>query len=50
MRILLVLLSFFFLSGCVGLAIGTYGTFESKKDIFHLTEQRNNQGHGEKSS
>jgi hypothetical protein len=48
MRILIVILSFFWLTGCVGLAVGSYGTFESQKDSFHLTEQRNKQGYGDK--
>ncbi|WP_371189013.1 hypothetical protein [Thalassotalea maritima] len=50
MRIFLVLFSFLCLSGCVGLAVGTYGTFESQKDNFNLTDKRNQQGYGENTS
>jgi hypothetical protein len=48
MRILIVLLLSICFSGCVGLAVGSYGTFESQKDRFHLTEQRKKQGYGDK--
>ena len=41
MRILTILLMSLWLSGCVGLAVGSYGTFETKQQAFQLTEQRN---------
>jgi len=50
MRTLVVLISLVLLSGCVGLAVGSYGTFESTKDSFNLSEQRNKQGNGERKS
>jgi hypothetical protein len=50
MRILVVLISLLFLSGCIGLSVGSYGTFESKKESFNLLEQRNEQGYGENKS
>ena len=50
MRILIALTLLISLSGCVGLAVGSYGTFESKKENFNLSEQRNKQGYGKNKS
>lgn len=41
MRILLTILLAIHLSGCAGLAVGSYGTFESKKETFTLAAERN---------
>lgn len=39
MRIILTVLVVLHLSGCVGLAVGSYGTFESKKEKFRLSTE-----------
>ena len=44
MRIILTLILTLHLSGCVGLAVGSYGTFENKKDNFTLSVERNKFG------
>ena len=41
MRILLAFILTMTLSGCVGLAVGSYGTYESKRDSFKLENKRN---------
>ena len=41
MRILIAFILTITLSGCVGLAVGSYGTYESKKDTFKLENKRN---------
>lgn len=41
MQILIVLVLTIILSGCVGLAVGSYGTHESKRDSFELESERN---------
>ena len=50
MRILIVLISFLFLTGCVGLAVGSYGTFEYQKENFNLADKRLEQGNGDRKS
>ncbi|MDN3651668.1 hypothetical protein QWY77_02670 [Thalassotalea ponticola] len=47
MRILIVFMSLLCLSGCVGLAIGTFGTYELQKDSFGFIEGRLNLSQGE---
>lgn len=46
MRILCFILASSVLSGCVGVAVGTYGTFESESESFKLTDKRNEFGYG----
>lgn len=41
MRILLIISAALTLSGCVGLAVGSYGTFENKQEQFQLSDKRN---------
>lgn len=36
----------FFLQGCVGLAVGTYGTFEDEKTSVNITSERNKFNYG----
>lgn len=50
MRILMLFISLLFLSGCAGLAVGTYGTFESQKDSFSLSNIRLEQNYRERKS
>ncbi len=50
MRILLVFILAIVLSGCAGLAIGTYGTYESKRDTFGLSNERNQLSYTKKPS
>lgn len=47
MRIMIVVLSICLVTGCAGLAVGTYGTFEFHQDKFNLSDQRLQQNHGE---
>ena len=41
MRVLVIFISALLLSGCVGLAVGSYGTFENKREKFQLSDKRN---------
>ncbi|RCU48731.1 MULTISPECIES: hypothetical protein [Corallincola] len=41
MRVVFILLFVLHLSGCVGLAVGSYGTFENKKEDFTVSSERN---------
>lgn len=47
MRFILILFPAFFLTGCVGFAVGSYGTFESKYEKFTLRAERNKFGYGD---
>lgn len=46
MRVFIILLILSQLSGCVGFAVGTYGTFEYRSENFILEEQPNQLGFG----
>ena len=46
MRFILVLLPLFMLTGCAGLAVGSFGTFENKRENFTLESERNEFGFG----
>jgi len=40
-RVLAIISTVLSLSGCVGLAVGTYGTFENKEESFSISSEKN---------
>lgn len=41
MKKLTILCLAFILNGCVGLAVGTYGTFQAEKESFNISDEKN---------